>query len=120
MNVFEPSLALTLELPDRYTLHSVTIAPNTCFHTVGTELGLPPGHLIVPEALPVMLRIGYGADEICLRIITPVRHQISDLHLGGGSGKTSVVAFAMLDGMVVGVASVSLTDPARINIAGEG
>lgn len=112
MELFQPSLSLILQRNGRYTLRSVTLTPNSCFYAGRAEIGVPPNVRVLPEVLPVLLPIQRREGPICLQVITPVHHQLRNLELGPEFGKSSVTAFVMLDGMVVGSASIPVTEPA--------
>ena len=119
MELFQPSLALNQE-PDReYTLHSVTLAPNSCFMAGRAEFGVPPNYRLIREAVGVLLHIRYTNLPICLQVITPVKHQFCNVKLGGDSGKTSFIAFAMMGGRVIGNSIVSIDDADKISISAE-
>lgn len=119
MELFQPSLSLILQRNGRYTLRSVTVTPNSCYFAGPAEVGVPPNVRVLPEVLPVILNIKRRSG-FCLQVLTPVRHQLRNLQLGPEHGKTSVTAFAMLDGMVVGSASISVQEPVTEVGAGGG
>lgn len=112
MELFQPSLSLVLQRNGRFTLRSVTLTPNSCFYAGRAEIGVPPNVRVLPEVLPVLLHINRRGGPICLQVITPVHHQLRNLELGPEAGKTTVTAFVLLDGMVVGSASIPVTEPA--------
>ncbi len=117
MENFEPSLALIKKTDGEYTLHSVTPTPNSCFQAGRAEFGVPSNVIIIPEAVGVLLHIRNNGGPICLPVITPVKHQLGDIKLGGDSGKSSVIAFAVLGGRVVGSSSISVNDASKIVVA---
>jgi hypothetical protein len=118
MELFQPSLSLILQRNGRYTLRSVTLTPNSCYYAGKAEIGVPPNVRVLPEVLPVMLHINRRGG-ICLQVITPVNHMLRNLKLGPEHGKTTVTAFAMLDGMVVGTSSIDVKEPA-VQLEAEG
>lgn len=100
--VFQPNLTLAREPDGEFTLHAVTLTPNTSFSPGSARRGPPPNVRILPEVEPVVLQIRHHGG-ISLQVLTPVRHILRDLDL---RAKTSVLAFAMLDGRVVGSTSI--------------
>jgi len=124
MDMFEPGLSLVREPDGEHTLHAVTLTPNSCYSAGTVTSGVPEGQTVIPEAIPVILEILH-INGFCLQVITPVRHALADLRLGGESGKTSVVAFVMLTDLasgsrtLVGQSSVSLDDEDRITVVPE-
>ncbi len=107
LEIFQPLLQLEIEPDGEYTLHAVTICPNSSFSAGRARLGVPPAVRLVPETFPVMLdlRVRRG---LALPVLTPVRHHLRNLKLGPQHGKTMVTAFAMLHGDVVGTASIEV------------
>src|SRR5262249_41657428 len=85
-----------------FTLHAVTLTPNNCYSAGTAVAGPPPNVRLVPEVFPVMLNIHHRAG-LCGQIVTPVRHQLGNLDL---RGKQSVLAFVMVDGHIMGSASI--------------
>jgi hypothetical protein len=110
MKTFEPQLVLAREPDGEFTLNAVTIAPNSCYSAGRAELGPPPNVRLLPEVLPVLLHLRARTGP-CLMVLTPARHQIHDLKLGAAHGKTSVAAFVMLNGAVVGSAFIKVDEP---------
>lgn len=119
MELFQPSLALTQELDGEYTLHSVTLTPNSCFMAGRAEFGVPPNYRLIRETVGILLHIRYTSLPTCLHVITPVKHQLCNIKLGGDSGKNSVIAFAMIGGRVMGNSIVSIDDAGKISITEE-
>lgn len=110
MVTFEPQLQLTREPDGEYTLHTVTITPNSAY-SAGRAVQAPPANVrLFPEVLPVLLHLRVRRGP-ALQVLTPVRHRIHDLQLGPAFGKTSLVAFVILNDAIVGSSSVQLTDP---------
>lgn len=105
MEMFQPSLQLAVEPDGEYTLHAVTIAPNSGYSAGRARPGVPPNVRLIPEAFGVLLEIRVRRGP-ALQVLTPIRHRLRNLKLGPSFGKTSVVAFAMLGGRVVGSASL--------------
>lgn len=105
MELFQPYLALAVE-PDReYTLHAVTIAPNSSFSAGRARQGVPPNVRLLPEVLSVLLPLRARRGP-SLMVLTPVRHRLRDLRLGPGTGHTAVTAFTMVGDQVVGSATI--------------
>jgi hypothetical protein len=107
MDLFSPSLSLIRQPDDRYTLRSITLTPNSCYHAGRAEIGAPPNVHVLPEVLPVMLRVNVR-HGFCLQVVTPVLHQLRNLELGSKHGKTAVTAFCMLDDKVVGSSTIDV------------
>jgi hypothetical protein len=102
MEMFQPNLTLSREPDGEFTLDAVTITPNSCYSAGRAKPGVPPNVRITPETFSVLLPLRARSGP-CLMALRPVRHQLRNLNL---QGKTSVLAFAMLDGKVVGSSSV--------------
>ncbi len=114
MDMFKPDLSLAREPDGEFTLHAVTMTPNSCFSPGLISNGPPPGHSTIPEARAVTLGID-RRDGICLMAIRPVRHTVPNIRLG--NGHTSVVAFTVLNnGTVVGQNSIAASDVDRMTI----
>ena len=80
--MFEPSLHLCREPDGEYTLHAVTLTPNSCYNGGLALHGAPPGYAVIPEAEPVTLNINYISGVFCRMVVTPIRHSIPNLQLG--------------------------------------
>ncbi|MFP4120289.1 hypothetical protein [Coleofasciculus sp.] len=107
-DLFEPKLSLIRQTDGMYILKAETQVPDTC-HVAGEAVQeLPPTEVIIPEALPVTLRIKYLDSQICQPVIKSVRHRIANLKLG--EGKDQVIAFTTVNDRVVGSASIRLED----------
>ncbi len=113
MELFTPQLILSEERDGSFTLHALTLAPNNSFSAGPAEVESPPDVVILPEAIAVMLHIQHRGG-IHLPVVTPVQHCVQNLALGDSLGKTSVIAFAVLDGKIVGEASISLQERGRM------
>lgn len=105
MEMFRPELALLWEKDDTYTLAAVTMTPHNGFSVGAARIGTPPGMVHVPEAIPVTLTIAHRGG-MYFPIATPVSHSFGGLKVGGRSDSTSVVAYTVLDGQVVGFNSI--------------
>jgi hypothetical protein len=105
VEIFQPNLQLSIEPDGEYTLHAVTITPNSGYSAGRARPGVPPSVRITPETFPVLLEIRERRGRV-LQVLTPVRHQLRNLKLGPSAGKTSVIAFAMLGDRIVGSASI--------------
>jgi len=105
MEIFQPSLQLAVEPDGEYTLHAVTIAPNSAYSAGRARPGVPASVRMTPETFSVLLDIRVRRGRV-LDVLTPIRHHLRNLKLGPQFGKTSVVAFAMIDDRVVGSASL--------------
>lgn len=105
MEIFKPNLQLVSEPDGEYTLHAVTITPNSAYSAGRARPGVPPSVRILPEVFPVLLdiRVRHGR---ALQVLTPVRHHLRNLKLGPKHGKTSVLAFAMIGDHIVGSSSL--------------
>lgn len=107
MEIFQPSLQLMVEPDGEYTLHAITITPNSGYSAGRARPGAPPGVRLTPETFPVMLEIRARGGR-AQQVLTPVRHHLRNLELGPKHGKTSVLAFAMTGERVVGSASIAV------------
>lgn len=110
MITFEPTLTLAKEPDGEYTLRAVTIAPNSCYSAGRAVIGPPPQVRLMAEVLPVMLDVRVRKG-MCMQALTPVRHEIGNLKLGPQHGKTSVLAFLMMNGSIAGTASLRVDEP---------
>jgi hypothetical protein len=112
-NLFEPQLVLTKEPDGEYTLHAVTLTPNSCYSAGPAERGVPPNVRLLPEVESILLNITVRGGR-CLQVIRPVRHCIGNLRLGESEGKTTLTAFAMVRDAVVGSSSIDVSHLGRI------
>lgn len=108
-SVFEPYLTLAREPDDEYTLHAVTITPNSSYSAGRAELGVPPMVRLVPEVQSVLLNLRHHGGH-CLQVPKPVRHHLADLKLGPSHGKTTLTAFVMLGMQLLGSASLDVSN----------
>lgn len=113
MQMFEPQLTLTLEPDGDYTLDAVTITPNGSYSAGRAVRGAPSNVRVRPDVQPVLLHLRHRGGP-ALMVLRPVRHRVGNLKLGGtpgafhgGVGKTHVLAFVMVDGKVVGSATIA-------------
>lgn len=113
-NTFEPQLTLSKEPDGEYTLHSVTITPNSCFSAGRAERGVPPNVRLLPEVEPVLLHVRQSG-QICLQVLKPVRHSLPNLKLGKEHGKTTLTAFVMLGDSVVGSSSIDVSQLGQVS-----
>ena len=95
LKMFEPHLVLSKEHDGDYTLHAVTLTPNSCYSAGRARHGVPSNVRIVAEVESVLLELRTHEGP-CLMVLTPVRHRLRNLKLGPAHGKTSVLAFVML------------------------
>ncbi|APR76170.1 Hypothetical protein A7982_01517 [Minicystis rosea] len=107
--MFEPNLVLTREPDGQFTLHAVTATPNSCYGAGRAERGIPPTVRLMPEAESVLLHITHHGGR-CLQVMKPVRHHLPDLDLGPSHGKTTLIAFAMIDDRIVGSATLDVSN----------
>lgn len=105
MEMFQPNLLLATEPDGEFTLHSVTITPNSCYSAGRAVLGVPATVRLVPEVLSVLLPVRVRRGP-CLEVLTPVRHRLRNLRLGPQHGKTMVTAFLVNGDQVLGSASL--------------
>lgn len=103
--MFQPNLLLATEPDGEFTLHSVTIAPNSGYSAGRAVLGVPATVRLVPEVLSVLLPVRVRRGP-CLEVLTPVRHRLRNLRLGPQHGKTMVTAFLVSGEQVLGSASL--------------
>lgn len=106
--MFEPNLVLAREPDGQYTLHAVTITPNSCYGAGRAERGVPPTVRILPEVESVLLHLTHRGGR-CMQVLKPVRHHLANLDLGPSHGKTTLTAWAMVDDRVVGSASLDVS-----------
>jgi hypothetical protein len=106
--MFTPNLTLAREPDGEYTLHAVTITPNSCYSAGRAERGVPPMVRIVAEVEPVLLHVRQRGG-MCLQVLKPVRHHLRDLKLGASHGKTTLTAFVMLGDSLLGSASLDVS-----------
>src|SRR5688572_13098232 len=107
MEMFQPQLSLSLEPDGEFTLDAVTITPNSCYSAGRVTREAPPNVRITAEVFPVLLHLRARSGP-CLMALRPVRHQLRNLKLGSQHGKTSVLAWVVLDGKVLGSASIAV------------
>jgi hypothetical protein len=109
--MFQPEATLTpLRKKDQFALSVVTPVPNHCYVAGAVKMGPPATVRITADVVPVrvVLRTRRGG---CGQAIGTVRHNHKPIRLGGRTGKTKVLVFAMLDGKVVGSTSVDMPAP---------
>ena len=108
MTLFQPRLTL-LRGPGkgRYTLESTTDTPHDGYYFAGIETGAPTGVILVPEAFPLQLKLRECRGTNCYVRETEVRHHYGNFRVP--AGKSSIVCFVMLNGAVVGSASIDLS-----------
>jgi hypothetical protein len=105
MQVFQPTLVLSVEPDGQYTLDAVTIAPTSGYSAGRARPGAPPNIRITEEAYPVLLKI-HARGGKALQVLTSVRHHLRNLKLGSRHGKTTLLAFAMVNDQIVGSESI--------------
>ncbi len=105
MEMFKPNLLLATEPDGEFSLHSVTIAPNSCYSAGRAEPGVPPTVRLLPEVFSVILPVRVRRGP-CLMVLTPLRHRLHNLRLGSQHGKTTITAFVMHGMQVLGSASI--------------
>jgi len=109
MQIFQPDLLLSIEPDGQHTLDAVTITPNSSYSAGRAQPGVfSPNVRLTAETFPVLLNI-HARGGPALQVLTPVRHHLRNLKLGPKHGKTTVLAFAMVEGKVVGSASIAVT-----------
>ena len=106
-DIFQPQLQLAREPDGEYTLYAVTICPNSGYSAGRAHRGVPPEVRLIAEVFPVILTL-HARRGPALQVLTPVRHYLRNLKLGAEHGKTTLTAFAVLRGLVVGMASVPI------------
>lgn len=105
MDVFQPSLRLGCEPDGEYTLEAMTLAPDASYRAGRAREGVPPEVRITPETFPVLLEVK-RRKGMAIQMLTPLRHRLRNLKLGAAHGKTTVLAFVVVDGKTVGSASI--------------
>ncbi|HUQ05665.1 MAG TPA: hypothetical protein VM261_24345 [Kofleriaceae bacterium] len=108
--MFQPEATLTPLRRDQYALRVITPVPNHCYVAGAVKMGPPATVRITADVVPVrvVLKMRRGG---CGQAIGQVRHTHKPIRLGGRTGKTKVLVFAMLDGKVVGSTSVDMPAP---------
>lgn len=105
--IFQPQLHLEREPDGEYSLHAVTITPNSGYSAGRACVGAPPTVRLTAETFAVMLDL--RTRQGCVRqVLTPVRHHLRHLRLGPEHGKTTLTAFTMLRGDVLGTSSIEV------------
>lgn len=107
MQMFQPQLTLHREPDGEFTLDAVTPTPSSCYSAGRAVNEVPPNVRLLPEVFPVLLHLRARKGP-CLMFVKPVHHRMRNLKLGPMHGKTTVTAFVMLDGRVVGSASLAV------------
>lgn len=105
MEIFQPSVQLAVEPDGEYTLHALTLAPNSGYSAGRARPGVPANVRLSAEAFGVLLEIRARKGPV-REVVTPLHHHLRNLKLGPSHGKTTVVAFAVIGDRVVGSASV--------------
>lgn len=108
MEMFRPELVLATEPDGEFTLHSVTLTPNSCYSAGRAVPGVPPQVRLVAEVFSVILPVRVRQGP-CLMVLTPLRHRLRNLRLGAKAGKTTVTAFVMNGMQILGSASIPVT-----------
>lgn len=107
MGNLEPVLSLTVNGGQgTYTLDAVVFVPNSCYFGNGAVRGIPIGVFVTPETESVMLYLGRDAGRMCTQVVTPVRFQLPGIPLS--LGKTRLMAFVIMDGVVVAASSIAI------------
>ncbi len=105
MEMFRPNLLLATEPDGEFTLHSVTLAPDSSYSPGRAVPGVPASVRLVPEVFSVLLPVHVRrGPSLC--VLTPLRHRLHDLRLGAKHGKTMVTAFVMNGLHVLGSATL--------------
>jgi hypothetical protein len=105
--IFQPQVQLQLEPDGEYTLHAITITPNSGYSAGRAYPGVPPTVRLTAETFSVLLNLHVRRGP-ALQVLTPVRHYLRNLKLGPKHGKPTLTVFAMLRGDIVGSASVPI------------
>lgn len=100
---FIPTVNVVQEA-DSLTMIARLLVPNGCYSEAGTKEGWPESAGI-PETLPIQLLIDQ-ADGPCTRAVKPLAFHRDVTK--EAEGKSTLTAFSMLDGKVVGAGSVPL------------
>lgn len=85
-----------------YTVEAFVTVPNGCYSAAGATLGVPKGHVVIPEAEGVILNIAKH-DGLCIEAIQVLHFRLERIPLN--KGKNRLIAFAVVDDEVVGVTS---------------
>lgn len=101
--MFKPQIRIIIDPSLKtYTIEASVTVPNGCYFAAGATLGVPSGHVIIPEAEGVILSIAKH-DGPCTEAIKVLNYRLERIPLT--EGKTRVIAFAVVDDKVVGVNS---------------
>jgi hypothetical protein len=106
VKMWVPNLVVSREKDNSYTVSASTLVPSPCYVADGTALGLPPGHVEIPETVPIQLKVRLVDKVVCAQIPWTVFHKRSGIT--AGEGKTSIAAFVMLADEVKGSSSAPL------------
>jgi len=123
--IFQPQLQLHLEPDGEYTLNAVTLCPSSGYSAGRAHIGVPPEVRLTGETFSVLLEL-HARRGPALQVVTSVRHHLRHLRIGPKLGMSTLTAFAMLRGHVVGSASVPIQcshehpqkDPAAVDTTG--
>lgn len=105
MQMFQPQLTLLREPDGEFTLVATTPTPSSCYAAGRAVHEVPPNVRLLPEVFSVLLHLRARTGP-CLMFVKPVHHRLRHLKLGTDHGKTSVTAFTLLDGRILGSASI--------------
>jgi len=112
MESLKPSLSVTLDPGLKtYTVTARILAPNGCYMSLGALPVAPAGQAHPPESQPVTLRI-VRQGEICTQALKVLDYRIASLPLSAGVNR--VVAFVVLNDVVVATASKPIVSPAPL------
>ncbi len=110
--MFQPSATLHAERKrGQYELRVVTPVPSPCSVAGPVKRAPPPTVRLPAEVVPVQVVIRTRRGP-CPQVLSQVRHKLRHVKLGGTTGKTKVIVFAMVDGKVAGTTSVDVPAPA--------
>jgi len=106
MSMFKPTLKITIHPSLKtYSVEATVLVPNGCYSAAGATLGVPDGHVIIPEAEGVTLNI-IKSPGPCTEAIKTLYFKIERIPLT--AGKSSVIAFSSVDDNVLGVGSAAI------------
>jgi hypothetical protein len=105
--IFQPHIQLLQEPDGEFTLHAVTLTPNSGYSAGRAYPGVPPTVRLTAETFSVILDLHVRRGP-ALQVPRPVRHHLRNLRLGAQHGKTTLTVFAMLRGDIVGSASIPI------------
>ncbi|MCY0092721.1 hypothetical protein [Hoeflea ulvae] len=112
MTMFKPIVRLVIDPSLKtYTMEAIVVVPNGCYSAAGATLGVPDGAVSFPEAEGVTLDI-VRHDGPCTEAVKALTFRIERIPLT--DGKSSLVAYAVVNDEIVGVSGTSIPKPGDV------